>query len=151
MQEPLRWIADISVLEAFESGLLDMKDFYFTGDDYRYRFEVEAKRRFLELFKERFNSCVMYKGKNWKWDTIILNKTQELARFLLGKSKNLNFSEPIPIIRRTDSLKIREMILKLTHKQAKEHGISKSTLHYLKKHAKNEKSFRIYRKIFNKI
>lgn len=151
LQEPFIWIADISVLEAFESGILDMKDFYFTADDYRYRFNVDAKKRFLELLQERFNSGVNYKSKNWKWDTIILNKTQELARFLLGKSKNLDFSEPNPVIKRTDSLKIRAMILKLTQKQARERKISKSTLHYLRKNAKNEKPFRVYRKIFNKI
>jgi len=33
------------VEEAFESGVLDVPDFYFTGDDYRYRFDTEAKRR----------------------------------------------------------------------------------------------------------
>ncbi len=43
MQEPFRWIADVAVMEAFESGVLDLPDFYFTGDDYRYRFEPEAK------------------------------------------------------------------------------------------------------------
>jgi CRISPR/Cas system-associated endonuclease Cas1 len=60
LQEPFRWITDVAVIEAFESGLLDLPDFYFTGDDYRYRFETEAKRRFLDLLKERFNSEVGY-------------------------------------------------------------------------------------------
>ena len=41
------------------------------------------------------------------------------------------------------------MIIKLTQKQAREHGISKSTLHYLRKNAKNGKSFRVYEKIPN--
>jgi hypothetical protein len=30
-------------MEAFESEVLDLPDFYFIGDDYRYRFEPEAK------------------------------------------------------------------------------------------------------------
>lgn len=46
-QEPFRWIADVAVMEAFEGGVLDLPDFYFTGDDYRYRFEPEAKVRSL--------------------------------------------------------------------------------------------------------
>ena len=45
----------MAVIEAFESGVLDLPDFYFTGDDYRYRFEPEAKERFLDLLRERSN------------------------------------------------------------------------------------------------
>jgi hypothetical protein len=42
-------------MEAFESGVLDLPDFYFTGDQ-GFRFEPEAKRRFLNLLRERFNT-----------------------------------------------------------------------------------------------
>jgi CRISPR/Cas system-associated endonuclease Cas1 len=63
LQEPFRWIADVAVMEAFESGVLDLPDFYFAGDDYRYRFETQAKHRFLELLRERFNCGVRYNGR----------------------------------------------------------------------------------------
>jgi hypothetical protein len=63
LQEPFRWIGDITTIEAVEAGALEIKDFYFTGDDYRYRFELEAKKRFLRLLRDRFNSGVEYKGK----------------------------------------------------------------------------------------
>jgi hypothetical protein len=52
------------------------------GDDYRYRFEPEAKERFLDLFRERFNSAVRYNGRALKWDTVIEQKALELGRFL---------------------------------------------------------------------
>jgi len=49
-------VSGLTVLEAFEPGVLDLPYFYFAGDDYRYhRFETEAKRRFLDLPRERFN------------------------------------------------------------------------------------------------
>jgi len=149
LQEPYRWIGDVTAIEAFESGTLDMKDFYFTGDDYRYRIEVEAKRRFLELLKDRFNSGVKYKGKTWKWDTVILNKTQELARFLLGKSGSLDFIEPAPGLVRSDSRELRKRILELSMKEARELGISKSTLHDLRKRARDERPFKVYWKTEN--
>jgi len=60
LQEPFRWIADVAVMDAFESCLLDLQDFYFTGDDYRYRFEPDAKQRFLDLLRERFNAGATY-------------------------------------------------------------------------------------------
>jgi len=146
LQEPYRWICDLATIQAFESGLLDMKDFYFTGDDYRYHIEADAKRRFFDLLKERFNGRVQYRGKAWRWDTIILNKTGELACFLLGKSEALDFVKPSPILERSDSLVLRRHILGLTQSEAKRLGISKSTLHYLRRHARQEKSFTVYEK-----
>ena len=151
LQEPYRWIGDVTTIEAFESGTLDMKDFYFTGDEYRYHIEAEAKTRFLELLKDRFNSRVKYKGKTWKWDTIILNKTQELGRFLLRKSESLDFVEPAPSLVRSDSQELRKRILELTQSQARELSISKSTLHSLRKHARNPEPFKIYGKIANRL
>lgn len=113
IQEPFRWICDVVTVEAFESYAVDMKDFYFLGDDYRYHIEVEAKRRFLELLKDRFNAGVKYKGKTWKWNIVILNKTHELARFLLGESDSLDFKEPSPSMTRSDSLASRKRILRV--------------------------------------
>ena len=147
LQEPYRWIGDVTTIEAFESGMLDMKDFYFMGDDYRYRIEAEAKRRFLELLKDRFNSGVKYKGKTWKWDTIVLSKTQELARFLVGKSGSLDFIDPAPILVRSDSREFRKRILDSPAKEAMKLGISKSTFHYLHRHARNERPFKVYEKV----
>ena len=85
--------------------------------------------------KERFNSGVRYKGKSWKWNTIIQKKTEELGRFLLGKTESVDFTEPRPKILRSDSLDMRKRILELTEKQAQEIEIRRSTLHYLRKKA----------------
>jgi len=137
LQEPFRWIADVSVMEAFESGALDLPDFYFTGDDYRYRFEPESKQGFMDLLRERFNSQVRYKDRGLKWDTVIEQKTLELSRFLAGKSNTLDFVEPSPVLERTDAQVIRKRILGLTQSDAKTLGISKSTLHYLRRKSGN--------------
>jgi len=150
-EEPFRWLGDVTTIEAFESGTLDLKDFYFTGDDYRYRIEIETKRRFLELLKDRFNSGVKYKGKTWKWDTVILNKAHELARFLLDKSKQIDFIEPQPTLQRSDAQDLRKRILELTQEEAKKLGIGKSTLHYLRRNAGNDRSFRMYERVACKL
>jgi len=52
LQEPYRWIGDVTVIEALESGVLDLKDFYFLGDDYRYRLEENAKKT-LSILTQR--------------------------------------------------------------------------------------------------
>jgi len=146
LQEPFRWIADVTVMEAFESGIVDLSDFYFTGDDYRYRFEPEAKQRFLDLLRERFNSGVRYNGRSLKWDTVIEQKMVELGRYLVGRTGGLNFSEPSPDLRRTDDLELRRLILTLTQPKARRLGIGKSTLHGLRRNAERTGSFKTYRK-----
>ena len=151
LQEPFRWIADVAVMEAFESGVLDLPDFYFTGDDYRYRFEPEAKQRFLDLLRERFNSGVRYNGRALKWDTVIEQKAVEFGRFLAGRIGRLDFSEPSPTLRRTDDADLRRRILSLSQSEAKGLGIGKSTLHYLRNNAKDRRSFRIYERVRRKL
>ena len=128
-----------------------MPDFYVTGDDYRFRFDVEAKERFIDLIREQFNSGAVYKGRSMKWDTVIQEKTGELGRYLSGRSHALDFSNPPSLLERADDRAIRERILRLTQSEARRRGIGKRTLHYLRKHANDDVSFRLYNKIGQKI
>ena len=95
-------MADVAVVEAFELGVLGLPDFYFTGDDYRYRFDPEAKQRFLDLLRERFNSGVRYNGRALKWDTVIEQKTIELGRYLVARVDGIDLSKPSPSLKRTN-------------------------------------------------
>jgi len=151
LQEPFRWIADVTVVDAFGSGVLDLPDFYFTGDDYRYRLKSEAKRGFIDLLRKLFNSDVMYRGHSMKWDTIIERKAIELGRYLAGRSSTLNFSEPAPILERTDNRVVREAILRLIESEARKCRIGKSTLFDLRRKATNERSFRLCHKVRQKV
>jgi CRISPR-associated protein Cas1 len=151
LQEPFRWLVDLSVIQAFESKTLELHDFYFTGDDYRYRFEVDAKQRFIEGLRDRFNSGVSYKRRILKWDTVIQEKAIELGRYLIGRNRRLDFCEPTPIFERTDNRVVRDAILSLTQSEARKRGIGKSTLHYLRKNAKSAGSFTIRRKVSEKL
>jgi CRISPR-associated protein Cas1 len=151
LEEPFRWLVDLSVIQAFESKILELHDFYFTGDDYRYRFEAQAKRRFIEVLRERFNYGVRYKGCVMKWDTMIEEKTSELAKYLIHRSGTVGFSEPSPVLERTDGRVVREAILSMTPSEARRRGIGKSTFYYLRKNAKAENSFTIHRKVSGKL
>lgn len=149
--EPFRWLGDLATIQAFETGVLDLKDFYFTGDDYSYKIEIEAKRRFLRLLKDRINSGVSYKGRVLKWDTVIEQKTMELARYLTGKLKILDFSWPKPELYRVDSLELRKRILSLSESKAQKLGIEKSTLHYLRRNATSNLSFEVYTRVLARL
>jgi CRISPR-associated protein Cas1 len=151
LQEPFRWITDAAVLEAFESGMLDLPDFYFTGDDYRYRIETDAKRRLLGLIRDRFNDGVKYNDRILKWDTVIEEKTGELGRFLTGKSFSLDFSEPSPELTRNDDRATRKRILCLSEAEASRQGIGRSTYYNLRRNARSQRSFQIYGKTRKKL
>jgi CRISPR-associated protein Cas1 len=151
LQEPFRWIADVTVMEAFESGVLDLPDFYFTGDDYRYRFDPEAKERFLDLLRERFNSGVKYGARALKWDTVIEQKTGELGRYLAGRNGRLDFSDPSPSLCRVDNSELRRRILSLSQSDARKLGIQRSTLHNLRRNARSSRSFRTCERIRRKL
>ena len=151
LMEPFRWLVDLSVIQAFESKILAVHDFYFTGDDYRYRFEHDAKVRFNDILHEQSNSGVKYKGRVLKWDTMIQEKTSELGRYLSGRSQRPDFSEPAPILERTDNRAVREAILSLTQTEASKRGIGKSTLHYLRKKARSNSAFNTYSNVRSKL
>ena len=80
-----------------------------------------------------------------------MNKTQELGRFLLGKSGSIDFIEPSPNLMRSDSQELRKRVLELSAREARRLGISKSTLHYLRKNAASYLSFDIYRNVREKL
>jgi CRISPR-associated protein Cas1 len=147
LQEPFRWIADVAVMDAFESGVLDLPDFYFTGNDYRYRFEPEAKQRLLDLLRERFNSGVRYQGRALKWDTVIEQKTVELGRYLIGRTVGLDFSEPSPNLQRVDDSELRRRILDLSQSEANKFGIGKSTFHNLRENVRDSRPFKVYKPV----
>ena len=151
LEEPFRWLIDISVLQAFKSRVLDWSGFSFTADNYRYRFTAQAKTRFIELLRQQFNRGVSYKGQRLKWDTVIQQKAVELSRFLVGKSGAVDFEELSPRFNAFDNRELRSKILALTQSDATGLGIGKSTLHYLRKNARAERSLRVYGKVREKL
>lgn len=151
LMEPFRWLIDITVLQAFQSRILDLDTFHFKFDDYRFRFNPEAKERFIALLKEQFNRGASYKDRRLKWDTVIDQKALELSRFLIGKTSTVEFEEPSPNLERSDNRELRERINSLTSDEAKKLGLGKSTLHYLRKNARRENSFRVYGKTVEKL
>jgi CRISPR-associated protein Cas1 len=151
LMEPFRWLVDLTVLQVFESRVLGLDTFHFRFGNYRFRFNPDAKQRFIELLKEQFNRGVVYKGQRMKWDTVIEQKTVELSRFLVGKASTIDLEEPSPTLTRLENRALRDRIKALTFSEAKRLGIGKSTLHYLRKNASNRSPFRTYDKLLARL
>jgi len=143
-QEPYRWLVDYVVLKMVLSRAFSWDDFYFTGDDYRLRIKPPLLDRYADLLREQFNSGVMYCGKRLPWDTLIFRKCQELARYLLGKAARFDLKCPKSVLERSDTRALREKILSLSSSDARTIRLGKSTIHYLRKRARDKKPFKVY-------
>ena len=86
-----------------------------------------------------------------KWDTVIQEKTSELARYLNDRSSQVDFSVPVPMFQKSATLQMRARILALTSYEAKQLGIGKSTLHYLRKNAGTNLPHRLYAPVIEKL
>jgi CRISPR-associated protein Cas1 len=150
-QEPYRWLVDYVVLRMVLSRVFSWDDFYFTGDDYRLRIKPPLLDRYADLLREQFNSGVMYSGKRLPWNTLILRKSQELARHLLGKTARFDLRTPKPVLERSDTRVLREKILSLSSSDARTLRLGKSTVHYLRKRAKEKKPFKVYTPVLSRL
>jgi CRISPR-associated protein Cas1 len=97
LQEPFRFLVDLTVVEAFQDNILTLQDFAWNKDDYLFRIEWEGRQRYLDLLRDTFNDGVVYKGRTLKWDTVIEEKAAELGRYLTEGKGALDFCEPSPI------------------------------------------------------
>ncbi|MBI2232744.1 MAG: hypothetical protein HYU56_02400 [Candidatus Aenigmarchaeota archaeon] len=70
---------------------------------------------------------------------------------MIGKKPSIDFSEPSLVLKREDDFKLRQKILSLSQSEAKKIGINKSSLHYLRKHARSDKPFKVYGKVKEKL
>jgi hypothetical protein len=63
----------------------------------------------------------------------------------------LDFAEPSPNLERSDNRELRERINSLTLDETMKLGIGKSTLHYLRRNAGEERPFRLHAKTIEKL
>lgn len=70
---------------------------------------------------------------------------------MVGRSREIDFNHPHPILERPDALEVRRRIVSMTHDEAEKIGIGKSTLHYLRRKAKSDNSFKVYGKVGRKL
>jgi CRISPR-associated protein Cas1 len=78
-------------------------------------------------------------------------KAQELANYLIGKRKDIDFCTPQYKLDRIDNKELREKISAISYVEWKELGYSKGSLHQLKEKAKSKKPFKVYRKLKEKL
>jgi len=140
LQEPFRFLVDLTVISLIESGKMDNKDFIRT-ENYSLRLRPTGAKKLTEEINLWFNKRVSHQGNMAMWSYVIFLKTRELAQYLVGKRKDIDFVDPQYETKRQDSSDIRQKILSISYSDWKKLGFSKGTLHYMKQNAKADKPF----------
>ncbi|WP_445476358.1 CRISPR-associated endonuclease Cas1 [Methanococcoides methylutens] len=140
LQEPFRFIVDLTVMNLIEKGAMDNKDFVRT-ESFSLRLRPTGARKVTEEFNSIMNGKVEYRKRNSSWGSVLLLKARELSHHLVGKRKTVEFKTPSYKIERHDSDDMRQKIIDMPYTEWKKMGLSKGTLHYMKQNARSDKPF----------
>lgn len=140
LQEPYRFLVDFAVISLIESERMENKDFIRT-ESYSLRLRPSGAKKLTEEINLWFNKRVSHQGNMTMWSYVMFLKTRELAQYLVGKRKDIDFVGPQYETKRQDTSDIRQKILSISYSDWKKLGFSKGTLHYMKQNAKADKPF----------
>jgi CRISPR-associated protein Cas1 len=151
LQEPFRWLVDLSVAETIAGRQLDRKAHFITTENYHVRLRPRAIGLLSERLSENFNRAVPFGGQRRTFDAILFETTRKLARHLLGQTKRLDFSFPFGAFDGALDTQSAEAILAMTAEERKARGIRANTFHYLKRRAVEGKPVRLYSKVARRL
>lgn len=134
LQEPFRWLVDVGVITGLEKKIFDKKDFVRT-ENYNIRIRPVGVEKLIGEVTRLLSSKVPYQKASYEWSYVIFLKAREMAHYVAGKRRSIDFSGPDPNLVREDNRVLREKILNMSYSEWKRMGYSKGTLHYLKKTA----------------
>jgi CRISPR-associated protein Cas1 len=152
LQEPFRWLVDLSVLELLRGGKLDRKRDFIVTENYHVRLRPAAAEALIDRFSANMNRKVRHHGRSFSYESVVLETARTLARHLTEPSRSLDLAFPFSVGESGHvTSDLRERILALTPAERKELGIAKNTWHYIKRRAETGKPLRLYGKIRDRI
>jgi len=151
LQEPFRWLVDLSVIETIAGRQLDRAKDILTTENYHVRLRPHAIAVLSDRLSQNFNRAVPFGGQRRTFDAILFETARKLARHLLGQSKRLDLSFPFGAFDGALDTDSAEAVLNLTFAERKARGIRENTFHYLKQRAAEGKPVRLYRKTAAKL
>ena len=151
LQEPFRWLVDLSVVETIAGRQLDRAKDFITTENYHVRLRPHAIALLAERLSQNFNRAIPFGGQRRTFDATLFETTRKLARYLLGKAKRLDLDFPFGAFDGALDTDAAETISALTYAEARRLGISKAGLFYMKRRAAEGKPVRLYAKVSRKL
>jgi CRISPR-associated protein Cas1 len=151
LQEPFRWLVDLSVVEVIAGRQLDRRADFLTTENFHVRLRPRAIAVLADRLSQNFNRAVPLRGQRRTFDAISFETARTLVRYLLGQSKRLDLDFPFGAFDGALDTQSAEVILGLTFAERKALGIRENTFHYLKKRAMAGKPLKLYGKVARRL
>lgn len=146
LQEPFRWLVDLTVVEVLRDGKLDRKRDFIVTENYHIRLRPTAAKVLMERLSANFNRKVTLRGRNYSYETLVQEAARKLARYLLDRKGRLDLSVPFAV---EDGVyvgsSLMDRVAGMTYAEARKLGISKAGLWDMKRRAREGKTLRLYR------
>jgi CRISPR-associated protein Cas1 len=152
LQEPFRWIVDLSVIEVIRDGKLDRKQDFIVTENYHVRLRPPAATALIDRFSANLNRKVSVGKRTMSFETTISETGRRLARYLSKGTGRLDLSYPFAVAEDChvgDDLRAR--IAGMGYAEARALGISKAGLWDMKRRAAEGRPLRLYGKVSSRI
>jgi CRISP-associated protein Cas1 len=152
LQEPFRWLVDLSVLEIIRDGRLNCKRDFVTTEHYHVRLRPTAAKALIDRFSANLNRKVSVKGRSFAFETLIQETARKLGRHLIDSKARLDLSYPFAVGESGHVVsRVTERVAAMTYAEGRKLGISKAGLWDMKHRAAEGKPLRLYRKVAGKL
>lgn len=141
LMEPLRYLADLTLVELLSMKEITKQDFTFF-EDFRMLIKDKAKDKLVNRFNYNLSRRI-------KLGTQAFQVVNAIDRYILSFKHSLLtgkkwVSLPNLVIERNDNIKLRQEIISMTPKERKQRAINKSTLWYQQQAIKRGKARKLY-------
>jgi CRISPR-associated protein Cas1 len=152
LQEPFRWLVDLSVIEVLRDAKLDRKKDFIVTENYHIRLRPKASQVLMDRISANMNRKVMVNGRSMSYETVVSETARRLARYLILPKGRLDLSYPLAVgnLGHVDH-GMAERVASMTYAKARTLGISKSGLWDMKRRTSQGKTLRLYRKVARRL
>ncbi|MGP8073995.1 MAG: CRISPR-associated endonuclease Cas1 [Thermoplasmata archaeon] len=152
LQEPFRWVVDLSVLEVIRDGKLDRKGDFIVTENYHVRLRATAAKVLVDRLSANMNRKVMTGGRNYSYETLVLEAGRKLARHLTSPKVPFDLSYPLEVresghVGPEDTARVASM----TYAEGRALGISKAGLWDMKRRAADGRPMKLYSKVRSRL
>lgn len=152
LQEPFRWLVDLSVIEVVRDSKLDRKADFIVTENYHIRLRPKAAQVLMNRVSANLNRKVSVRGRSMSYETAISEIARRLARHLTEPKGRFDLSLPFAVGESghvdTD---LKDRVEAMTYAEGRTLGISKAGLFAMKQRAANGKPLKLYRKVSRRL
>ena len=152
LQEPFRWLVDLSVLEVLRDGKLDRKRDFIVTENYHVRLRPTAAKTLIERFSANMNRKVALGGRNYSFESLVTESARKLGKHLTAPKTAFDLSYPFAA---EDAgfvgSDLKGRVATMSYAEARKLGISKAGLFSMKRRAAEGKPLRLYGKVARRL